>query len=151
MTPLQAQEKSCADAGSFDDRDLKTLLRQSKKHRTLGVIYSWSPHMVLSFEGIKELKEIAAHRKIETTILLEPFADARDVEVVATHPDHGITPSDCRRINSRKLWAAGIGIHYPTYIFYRHGKILMPRFPGYEAPEKLDQFIINKFNLRSIN
>lgn len=127
----------------FENQDLYKILQNSKSKQTRGIIYSWSPHMVFSFEGIQELKEEAKKYNIEVTVVLDQFADSETVK--KTVKENNIDAQDCKRINSQVLNDLGITIHYPTYLFYENGEILTPRYPGYEEPYKLQKLFITKF------
>jgi hypothetical protein len=133
---------------AFTDVQLQQLMQKSKKEKTRGIIYSWSPHMVLSFEGIKELKILANKYQLQTTFLLDSFAAKEDIERVLKNADHQITQQDCGRMESDQLRDMGIGIHYPTYLFYQNGRFILPRFPGYESAQKLEEFIKIKYQLK---
>lgn len=122
----------------FTDKDLQKLLAASKKSPSKDfLIYSWSPHMVLSVKGLQEL-DLTAGRNTQTTVLLDPNADftlARTFAHENKWPERVLM-----RNNSKQLLSKGAQIHFPNYIFIRGGRFNLPLLPGYKSALQIQRF-----------
>ncbi|MFN8846289.1 MAG: hypothetical protein ACK5W9_05525, partial [Bdellovibrionales bacterium] len=65
LPQLQAPERA-----HFTDTDLFELLKKSAEEQTSGVIWIWSPRMILSYKGEQELRPISLLLQLDVTYLV---------------------------------------------------------------------------------
>ena len=124
-------------AAEFSDADLKMILKNQAKAKDLTVLlYTWSPHMVLSIRGLDELLQFEKNKKI--IAILDPNANIRLAEKIAKEHHW---PEEVLRINiSQDLINLGLRVHYPTYLFLAQGKVQGRAIPGYKTAKELAYF-----------
>lgn len=114
---------------AFTDEKLREFV---KKNRS-GIIYSWSPHMPLSIEGIKEIKKAAKKLDLPLLITLSPEGDLKWAKKVAKQRKlaaNEVVPHD-----SMELILRGMTIHQPSIITFKNGKLARSARPGHEVSE----------------
>ena len=111
---------------SLRDIDVAELLHKNKNG---GLIYVWSPHMELSVGEVASLKDYGV--KYPVTVAVDAEADSELLKKIVT--DKKLPAEYTQAANSSVLFAADIGIHYPSTVFYKYGRIVM-RIPGYLGP-----------------
>lgn len=107
---------------AFTDERLRDLLKATHD----GMIYVWSPGMPLSVSGLAQAKAAADSLGVAFTAVV---ADARSGELEAS----GVATTYQRTLNSLELVYRNATVHYPTAIFYRHGRLLGSAIPGYKT------------------
>lgn len=125
----------------FTDKTLKTLLAQ----HSVGVIYLWSPHMLLSVEGIYELSEITKELGISYDVLLDSNANANFAN--ATAKKIGIKRDVLRKNNALELFFRNFTVHSPSLLLYKNGEIIGPIIPGYRSPAHYKQLIRKRLKI----
>ena len=116
--PLKAVE------GGFTDAELTRTVYQNPK----GLIYTWSPGMQLSVEGLKAIKEAAQTAKLPLTILLDPRADVAQAKAALQRA--GLTDVSLQAMNSYELRNRNVLMHFPNLSMYRDGRVLNEMVPG---------------------
>jgi len=136
--------KPRGDVG-FDDEDLTDLLLSNKN----GLVYIWSPHMLLSVHGIKELLAIGLELGVAVTILLDVNADINFAQSTADEyslPASVLTPATALEFKFR-----GALIHSPTLLFYKDSNFVGPDIPGYRHPEHYRQVVVDRLALSRVS
>lgn len=144
---VQAATSNCQDNLVFSDKMLQELLNKSALEKSKGVIYSWSPHMILSIDGIAEMRYFAPKYDFDLTVVMDPSAGPMAVQSAVIQPN-GPKDLDCQRIGAKRLKSSlheSVTIHYPTYLFYQNGKFLLPRHQGHENFVTMRKLIKRKF------
>jgi len=129
----------------FDDEDLTDLLLNNNN----GLVYIWSPHMLLSVHGIKELLAIGLELGISVTILLDVNADINFAQSTVREyslPATVLTPATALEFKFR-----GALIHSPTLLFYQDTSFVRPDVPGYRHPEHYRQVILDRLALSRVS
>lgn len=125
----------------FNDENLKTVIKNNK----MGVIYLWSPHMLLAVDGVNELADITKALGVTYTPLLDPKANIRFANKTVAErglPQKSLTVARALEFQFRDMY-----IHSPTLLLYKDGKIIGPSIPGYRSPTHYRQVIKDRFNL----
>ena len=118
----------------FTDNDLDQLL--SKKDV---LIYAWSPHMPISYEGFAIAKNVAKKNDLAFLPLLDPEANEKAVEKAAQK--YKLPKESLKRIQSIELVYRGMLLHFPTILLIRNGKF-SSLYPGLPLNEQvLDEFV----------
>ena len=120
----------------YSDSNLRTLLSQTDA----GLIYLWSPHMLLSVDGVKELQHLSEELGLSFRVLLHPDADSG---FARTTVQNG-TATRCGFAASSQP-----GVVFPQYDhsraitnrFIKNGQFRGPAIPGYKHPEHYRQVI----------
>jgi hypothetical protein len=110
---------------SLRDIDVAELL---KKNKNGGLIYVWSPHMELSILEAANLRKYGLTYPV--TVAVDPNADTELLKKIGS--DKNFSTEYTQLANSSVLFAADIGIHYPSTVFYKDGRIVK-RIPGYHG------------------
>ncbi|HEY1080246.1 MAG TPA: hypothetical protein VGE46_09110 [Bdellovibrio sp.] len=118
----------------FKDKDLNAYL---KKHQN-GVIYILSPHMYLSLKGYPEYESIAKKHRLSFLPLLDPMASTLENTVQLDLKNISV-------LSSKVLLQKDAVLHFPSYVFFRNGKILGRFNPGYDAPDKYEERLVKVF------
>lgn len=130
-----------AHANSFTDKHLRVLLAQSEIKQSSGLIYIWSPRMNLSILGAHEIQVVAHKLNLEVTFVLDPAAVSEEVkEVVTQYPLLQQTP----KLESETLIGMNMKIHFPSLIIYQNGKLLSISRPGYDEPERVEEYLTRR-------
>ncbi len=138
MSVKSLKPKPHAASNGFTDDELDRILKKSGKNKSAGLIYVWSPHMYLSIRGLEEARALGKKLKIPVTVLLDPRANTNTAkkELRRNH----VKEEHTRRLASIELDRRMQSSHYPTYFFYRNGKIIQVR-PGYEEIPRLEALL----------
>lgn len=118
------------------DKDVAAFVTENKE----GVIYIWSPRMVLSQNAIPEIKKAAAELKLPVLILLDK--DVKKKELTKLRKKLG--PVDTAQIDSFEFRMRNVGQHFPAMLVFKDSKILPEVKYGYE---KSDRFKLDVTNM----
>jgi len=130
----------CA-ARPFSDGDLTRVLATAQN----GLLYLWSPHMPYSVQGLEEIRELAARRRLTLVALLDPSADCTlAVRIAATR---GFPRKALAYTLAERLFAHGATLHYPTLVLFREGRLLAAMLPGYVGVNVYQAFIDERLEL----
>jgi hypothetical protein len=141
VEPLQP---SHAKSEGYTDLELSQLLEKSRSKSLKGLIYIWSPNMVLSVKGLSEAAVIAKDLSVELIPLLDPFANLQNAQRVANV--HHLPAQSLVRLKAQELMRLDALIHYPALFMFADGYLLNLTRLGYDEPKELRQLI--KDNLR---
>lgn len=122
---VQPMQAGASGAGAFDDDSLRALVGS---HR-VGVIYVWSPHMPLSVDGYRSVARVARDLGIAMTAVLDPNANARYAQAVASSarlPADALTP-----FRSVEMVFRNATTHAPSVLIYRNRRVIGLAVPGY--------------------
>jgi len=108
----------------FTDQSLAKVLQDNAK----GLLYSWSPGMGYSVEGIKAIREVADEMKLPLTLLLDPKANL--VEAKNALNKAGIKNVELLTNQSMDLRFRNTLMHFPNLVMYRDQKIIDEFVPG---------------------
>ncbi|MCM0606922.1 MAG: hypothetical protein KA715_12600 [Xanthomonadaceae bacterium] len=130
---IQKNEQSVTDA------DLNIWIKDLDSRSVTGLLYTWSPHMNLSYINLDEVIEVAKKLKLDLKVVLDPRASQKAAESVAKK--YKIPDSYLKRARSVELDRREIYTHYPSYhLINGKGWINTPRL-GYDSPKKLIEYI----------
>lgn len=138
---VMAHSLTMAQRAEFNDQYLQTILAASKDKQSAGLIYAWSPRMPLSILGVEELSKIAKTLQLPLYVVLDPAAI--ETEVLSASADNTLL-SNSPKMVSNVLASMSMKIHYPSLVIYKNGLLLTPSRPGYDEPERLEEFIIRR-------
>lgn len=127
---------------NFVDEDLATYLEKSAETHSPGIIYTWSPHMPLSIEGLKEVRRASKKLGFQLLVLLDPNASPALARRVAKK--NGFPDSVLKKTRSAELVQRDVLYHYPSYTYFRDGKLLGMARPGYDEPKRLEAQVQEK-------
>lgn len=123
-------------SSTFTDHDLDKLIKSLKNDSAL--IYTWSPHMVLSQKGLDELLKAGPQKPKRFIILLDPGAN---VELASKIVSANRWPASALiKNNSARLLKAGIRVHYPSYVLVQNDSI-KNIIPGYKNLTHLQRLL----------
>lgn len=123
-------------AGRFTDKEL---YGQLQAHKQKGMIYSWSPNMQWSIEGIAEIKAVAKKMNIPLTVLVSP--QANDKEIRALVKSGKVTEADTQKHSSVELIMRGISLHDPSLLIWKDGQLERWARPGHEKAELYEKWL----------
>ena len=124
---------SAPASAKFDDAALQK--RMSSEEPIL--IYTWSPHMVLSQKGARELLASSKDRPYKVLVVMDANASNRLAREIVKK--NGWPASFLEKNESRTLLSRGARIHYPSYQFVKKGELSSPLIPGYRTPAELKE------------
>ena len=132
----------------YRDNDLRKLVRKGA-----GLIYLWSPNMPYSTASIRSTKknwgldtllDIAAEKNLGITYLLDPYANVpaalRAAEKVKKKVPR-LKDYKVIRGTSIELYMRMTGLHYPTLLYYKDGKIARTHLPGISGEKQIRTYI----------
>lgn len=122
--------------GRFTDKELLAKIRASK---TKGMIYTWSPNMVWSVEGIAEIKSVAKKMNIPLTVLLSPKADPQAVSELVKKGK--VSAADTQMHSSVELIMRGSTLHDPSLLIWKNGQLERWARPGYESAKLYENWL----------
>lgn len=111
---------------AFTDDYLRTLV----KHYPAGIVYSWSPHMPLSFERIESIRKAARKLQLPVFYVLDPHADRRLARSAARGAK--LDDKSLLRMESFELFQRGMLVHYPSVLVFARGKVRGKLIPGWK-------------------
>lgn len=132
-TFLRTKIKNTANLKGFTDESLKKLLNRSKKNKTSGLIYAWSPSMTLSIRGAQEAVQVAKELGLELTVIHDSRASQEEVSQAKI--------KNTEKLQSFELVRRNMEIHFPSVILYKNGDIINYARPGYDVPDRLKSYI----------
>jgi hypothetical protein len=131
---------SASSGAEFTDQDLQELLKKSADQQTSGIIWIWSPRMILSYRGYEELRPISLLLQLDVTYLVDPYVSEDDINQTAYNQDLLLS----KKMHSNVLSQIGGLIHYPVLIIYQNGQIQLPSRPGYDEPWRLYDYLAKR-------
>lgn len=109
---------------SVDDEKIRKFVEGNKK----GVIYVWSPRMVLSEKGIAEIKKASKELKLPLLVLMEKKVS--DQEAKNLSKKYGVEFT--QRVDSLEFNLRNVDQHYPAVMVFKNAKISPEVKYGYE-------------------
>lgn len=132
----------------FNDKKLRTLIKKGA-----GLIYLWSPNMPYSTASIRSKKEnwgldtlidIAKEKGLEITYLLDPQANVpaalRAAKIVRKKVPR-LKDIRVTRGTSIELYMRMTGLHFPTLLYFKDGKIARTHLPGIAGEKQIRTYI----------
>lgn len=124
----------------FGDLEMEQLLEKSRSRpERLFVIYTWSPRMNLSIQGVEEIRGLAGKMGFELIVLADPMVSDGELRTVVVskrwHSSYG------RRLTSAKLRENKALLHFPTLITLKGGELRGVTRPGYDEPMRLKTYL----------
>jgi hypothetical protein len=113
--------------GRFTDKELYAELQA---HKQKGMIYTWSPNMVWSIEGIKEIKSVAKKMNIPLTVVVSPQADVKAIKELVKSGK--VKEADTQKHSSVELMMRGFSLHEPSLLIWKNGQLDRWARPGHE-------------------
>jgi hypothetical protein len=132
---VEQVDQRSSESDFFSDQNLKVILNKHSR----GVFYFWSPHMVLSIQGIQKIEQLCKKYRIHLTVLLDPDADP--IEAQDAQKKFKLNSSYLLRNESEDLFSRGARLHYPNLMLYRDGEILRGNLPGFKSQTSYDNYI----------
>lgn|GEM_PF-2970511 len=120
----------------FTDKDLLTKL---KVHQQKGMIYTWSPNMRWSIEGIAEIKAVAKKMNIPLTVLVSPRATKQSISELVQSGK--VKASDTQMHSSVELVMRGMSLHDPSLLVWKNGQLQRWARPGHEHAARFEQWL----------
>ncbi len=120
----------------FTDQDLLAKLRD---HKEKGMIYTWSPNMRWSIEGIAEIKAAAKKMNIPLTVLVSPRASKQSIDELVQSGK--VKSSDTKMHSSVELVMRGISLHDPSLLVWKNGQLHRWARPGHERAARFEQWL----------
>jgi len=93
-----------------------------------GIIYSWSPHMYHSVQGIKTIRKVARAKNLSLTLVLDATATEKDALRILKR--EGIKDVKLAKMNSLELTKRNTQMHFPNILMHKDGHIVGPMVPG---------------------
>ena len=125
-------------SGGFTDSVLQKILEDSRKNKTSGLIYAWSPRMNLSVKGMHEARDITKKLNINFHLVHDSNI-LRSEEILSQ-----VKKYKSKKNNSIELIERGVGVHFPSIIFYKNGILDDHPRPGYDEPIRLTKLLTKK-------
>ncbi|MBY0517888.1 MAG: hypothetical protein K2P81_13340 [Bacteriovoracaceae bacterium] len=122
----------------FTDASLAQTIEKNKS----GLVYTWSPGMGFSLDGMKAIQKAAEKNKLSLSILTDPNADiktAKEALSKAGLKDITIIPNTSMDLRFRNAL-----IHFPNLMMYKDGKMVDVIVPGVMGAEQYAE-VINSF------
>lgn len=122
----------------FSDASLAQAMEKNKT----GLVYTWSPGMGFSLDGIKAIQKAAENKKLSLTILTDPNADekvAKEALAKAGLKNITINPNISMELRFRNAL-----LHFPNLMMYKDGKMVDVIVPGVMGSEQYAE-VINSF------
>jgi hypothetical protein len=125
--PRKIREAGLAQA--FTDAELRAFISSKKD----GIIYTWSPRMPYSIDGIRAVREAAKGLGVSLLILRDPDTSLAEANSMLRKL-RVMNCSDCMRpIGSLDLMMRKTTQHFPTAITFTGGQIRDGIFPGMDS------------------
>jgi len=121
---IQKQPLLKHDASVLTDDLLLKFLAQNPD----GFMYSWSPAMPLSIDGLEEVKRAARSLEQSLVVVLDPNASLNVARKIAKK--RGWPDTYLRKPASVEITLRGILDHYPTMTHFRNGQLSNRILPG---------------------
>jgi hypothetical protein len=152
VTSMKFAEGNCIPklklfARQFDSKPIERLvtdadIREFARKNQNGAIYTWSPGMPYSVDGLKEMRKFAADRHLQMLVVLDPGAD-RD-QALRILKKKGLPVDFATKSDSIELRFRNAYNHFPTCILFKHSDLNKNMtIPGY----KLAQSYIKEFDV----
>jgi hypothetical protein len=124
---------------TYDDTDLKKDLLQAKSSQQTVIFYSWSPHMVLSQKGLKELLQRPASKKLRIVPVMDGNSNRDLAQKIVSR--NRWPASVMRELEAPELIRRGLRTHYPSYFVSSKGDAKGKLIPGYKSPQYLNRIL----------
>ena len=118
--------------------DDKGLFEEVQKSQS-GLIYTWSPHMSLSIEGVMRIQELAKEMRLPILVLLDPKADLGNAKKILA--EKKIEQKNLLSVSSMEMVYRRALIHFPNLLVYKNGKIVDGLLPGLSTKAEYAVFI----------
>jgi hypothetical protein len=120
---------------TFSDADLDKELQS----HSWGVIYVWSPHMPLSIQGLKTVKDAVKKKDGAVIYLVDGEATQQEInEVLAVNP---VAIKESRMVASRKIDSLLPSLHYPTAYYFKNQMISPSHLRGFKEVAGYDKWL----------
>jgi len=123
-------------AGRFTDKELYAKLQA---HKQKGMIYTWSPQMTWSIEGINEIKAVAKKMNIPLTVVVSPQADAKAINELVKSGK--VQQADTQKHSSVELMMRGFSLHEPSLLIWKNGQLERWARPGHEKAALYEKWL----------
>lgn len=117
------------------DKDIESFVTEKKE----GVIYIWSPRMVLSQKGIAEIKKASANLKLPVLVLLDKDVSGKELKKLRK----ALGPVDTAQIDSFEFRMRNVGQHFPAVLVFKDSKFLPGIKYGYEKSDRYQSDVTN--------
>jgi len=125
--------------GSFTENDLESALKKSREAKTTLLFYIWSPHMVLSIDGVTEIAKLAQAKNYQLVVLAEPLSQSESVLRLQRQKKWPATYA--RRLRAEGLINQNALIHFPALLVVQRGQFVGHVRPGYDEPQRLEKYL----------
>lgn len=132
------QHKNASQNNSFDDEDLLKILTQSKKNKTTGLFYFWSPRMNYSLKGLKEANDLCQKKGWDFNPLVDP--DVGLSLVTKTIQKYHLN-IEAMPFTAHEFYQRHANYHFPGYLLYKDGEFKAQLRQGYDGPEALKKIL----------
>ena len=126
----------------FTDGHVRALLAGQPQ----GVVYLWSPHMPLSVDGYRTVREVASRLGMSFTALRDPLSDPGYAAAVAG--EAGLPAEALRTFSSIELGFRQLSLHAPALLVFARGRFAGLAVPGYREAAGFEAAIAER--LRSM-
>lgn len=117
------------------DKDIAEFVTKNKE----GVIYIWSPRMVLSQKGIPEIKKAAANLKVPVLVLLDKEVSKKEL----TKLKKSLGAVDTAQVDSFEFRMRNVGQHFPAILVFKDSKFLSGVKYGHEKSDRYQSDLAN--------
>ena len=139
-TPALGVSRSKVDLktlkNAFTDADLEAFIKKNPN----SLIYSWSPEMPYSVDGLVEIQAAAKQLNMKVVTVLDPRAE-NDLAQQTAARMKSRAPASLSRIESVELAYRNMTLHYPSVLIVSKGKITGPMLPGLMKATEYAQII----------
>jgi hypothetical protein len=119
----------------LNDKDIESFVTKNKE----GVIYIWSPRMILSQNGIEEIKKAGTNLKLPVLVLLDKEITGKELKKLRKK----LGPVDTARIDSFEFRMRNVGQHFPAILVFKDSKILPGIKYGHEKSDRYQSDLAN--------
>lgn len=128
---------SVLNSAVITDSDISQFVSKNKN----GLIYTWSPAMPFSVNGLEEVQKLSKQENLKLLVVLDPLANsqqAKKIIEIKKWPAEYLHKSISTDLKFRNLYN-----HYPSVVFFKNGEIKDTLIPGY----KLAVGYLNEYRL----
>lgn len=124
----------------FTDESFQQLLIASEQSEHLVVLYSWSPHMVLSGVGVSQIHDLAQELGFDVQYVV----DYQTNEALIDETAFSIEMLQAPQLASPILRRMDFAVHFPCLLLIHKGEIIGHVRPGYDEPDRLRRYLRSK-------
>lgn len=110
------------------DKDIGSYVAEKKE----GVIYLWSPRMVLSQKGIEEIKKAATELKLPVLVLLDKDVKSKELKKLRKK----LGPVDTVQFDSFDFRMRNVAQHFPAVLVFKDSRIQPEVKYGFEKSDR---------------